>query len=62
MSILVDASTKKILGASLLGIETDEVIHCILDVIAADAPYMADPRDGPKRIAKALATYFRTPD
>ena len=39
MSVLVDASTKKILGASLLGIEADEVIHCILDVMAADAPY-----------------------
>lgn len=39
MSVLVDASTKKILGASLLGIEADEAIHCILDVMAANAPY-----------------------
>ena len=39
MSVLVDADTKKILGASLLGIEADEAIHCILDVMAADAPY-----------------------
>jgi pyruvate/2-oxoglutarate dehydrogenase complex dihydrolipoamide dehydrogenase (E3) component len=39
MSVVVDADTKKILGASLLGIEADEVIHCILDVMAADAPY-----------------------
>lgn len=39
MSVLVDATTKKILGAALLGIEADEVIHCILDVMAADAPY-----------------------
>ena len=39
MSVLVDAETKKILGASLLGIEADEAIHCILDVMAADAPY-----------------------
>jgi pyruvate/2-oxoglutarate dehydrogenase complex dihydrolipoamide dehydrogenase (E3) component len=39
MKILVDAKTKKILGASLLGIECDEVIHSILDVMYAKAPY-----------------------
>jgi pyruvate/2-oxoglutarate dehydrogenase complex dihydrolipoamide dehydrogenase (E3) component len=39
MKILVDASSKKILGAAILGIEGDEVIHSILDVMVADAPY-----------------------
>lgn len=39
MKILVDAETKKILGAAILGIEGDEAIHSILDVIYADAPY-----------------------
>jgi pyruvate/2-oxoglutarate dehydrogenase complex dihydrolipoamide dehydrogenase (E3) component len=39
MKILVDAETKQILGASLLGIECDEVIHSILDVMYANAPY-----------------------
>jgi pyruvate/2-oxoglutarate dehydrogenase complex dihydrolipoamide dehydrogenase (E3) component len=39
MKILVDAETKEILGASLLGIECDEVIHSILDVMYARAPY-----------------------
>ena len=39
MKILVDAGTKEILGASLLGIECDEVIHSILDVMYAKAPY-----------------------
>jgi len=39
MKILVDAETKEILGASLLGIECDEVIHTILDVMYAKAPY-----------------------
>jgi pyruvate/2-oxoglutarate dehydrogenase complex dihydrolipoamide dehydrogenase (E3) component len=39
MKILVDAETKAILGASLLGIECDEVIHSILDVMYAKAPY-----------------------
>jgi pyruvate/2-oxoglutarate dehydrogenase complex dihydrolipoamide dehydrogenase (E3) component len=39
MKILVDTETKEILGASLLGIECDEVIHSILDVMYAKAPY-----------------------
>ena len=39
MKVLVDAETKKFLGASLLGIECDEVIHSILDVMYANAPY-----------------------
>ncbi|MBT2300190.1 FAD-containing oxidoreductase [Variovorax paradoxus] len=39
MSILVDASDQKILGAAILGIEGDEVIHSILDLMAAGAPY-----------------------
>ena len=38
MRILVDAETEKILGAMLLGIEADEVIHSILDVMYAGAP------------------------
>jgi pyruvate/2-oxoglutarate dehydrogenase complex dihydrolipoamide dehydrogenase (E3) component len=44
MSVLVDAETKKILGAMLLGIEGDEVIHSILDVMYAGAPYTAIQR------------------
>jgi len=39
MQVLVDAETKKILGATLLGIEADEAIHAIIDVMAAGAPY-----------------------
>jgi pyruvate/2-oxoglutarate dehydrogenase complex dihydrolipoamide dehydrogenase (E3) component len=39
MKSLVDAETKKILGASLLEIECDEVIHSILDVMYAHGPY-----------------------
>jgi pyruvate/2-oxoglutarate dehydrogenase complex dihydrolipoamide dehydrogenase (E3) component len=39
MKILVDAETKEILGASLLGVECDEVIHSILDVMYAKAPF-----------------------
>ena len=39
MKILVDEETKQILGASLLGLAGDEVIHCILDAMYARAPY-----------------------
>ena len=39
MKVLVDAETKQILGASLLGVSGDEVIHCILDVMYAKAPF-----------------------
>ena len=39
MSVIVDAESKQILGASLFGIEADEVIHCLLDVMYAKAPY-----------------------
>ncbi len=39
MKILVDAESKRILGAAILGIEGDEIIHSILDIMYADAPY-----------------------
>src|SRR5215472_3659686 len=39
MKILVDASTKEILGASFLGTSGDEAIHCVLDAMYAKAPY-----------------------
>jgi pyruvate/2-oxoglutarate dehydrogenase complex dihydrolipoamide dehydrogenase (E3) component len=39
MKILADRDSKQILGASLLGLAGDEVIHCILDLMYAKAPY-----------------------
>jgi pyruvate/2-oxoglutarate dehydrogenase complex dihydrolipoamide dehydrogenase (E3) component len=39
MKILVDAETKQILGAAILGTGGDEAVHCILDVMYAKAPY-----------------------
>jgi pyruvate/2-oxoglutarate dehydrogenase complex dihydrolipoamide dehydrogenase (E3) component len=39
MKILVDAESKTILGASILGTSGDEAIHSILDVMYAKAPY-----------------------
>jgi pyruvate/2-oxoglutarate dehydrogenase complex dihydrolipoamide dehydrogenase (E3) component len=39
MKVLADAKTKKILGAALLCIEGDEIVHSLLDVMATGAPY-----------------------
>jgi pyruvate/2-oxoglutarate dehydrogenase complex dihydrolipoamide dehydrogenase (E3) component len=39
MKILVDGETGLILGASLLGIGADEVIHTLVDLMYAKAPY-----------------------
>ncbi len=39
MKILVDTETKEILGSAILGIGGDEIIHSILDVMYAKAPY-----------------------
>jgi pyruvate/2-oxoglutarate dehydrogenase complex dihydrolipoamide dehydrogenase (E3) component len=39
MKIAVDADTREILGAAILGTGGDEVIHSILDVMYAKAPY-----------------------
>ena len=39
MKVMVDAASKQILGASILGTGGDEAIHCILGVMYAKAPY-----------------------
>ena len=39
MKILVDKTSKRILGASLLGLSGDEIVHSILDLMYAGAPY-----------------------
>ncbi|UUZ78568.1 hypothetical protein LP414_29925 [Polaromonas sp. P1(28)-13] len=39
MKVVVDAETKAILGAAILGVTGDEVIHSLLDVMYAKAPY-----------------------
>ena len=44
LEALVDADTQRILGATLLGIEADEAIHCLLDVMSAGLPYTAVSR------------------
>jgi pyruvate/2-oxoglutarate dehydrogenase complex dihydrolipoamide dehydrogenase (E3) component len=39
MKVIVDAESKAILGAAILGVTGDEVIHSLLDVMYAKAPY-----------------------
>ena len=44
MTVVVDAETEHILGAAILGVGGDEVIHDILDVMTAKLPYTAISR------------------
>jgi pyruvate/2-oxoglutarate dehydrogenase complex dihydrolipoamide dehydrogenase (E3) component len=39
MKVIVDADTKELLGAALLGLNGDEIVHSLLDVMYAKAPY-----------------------
>jgi pyruvate/2-oxoglutarate dehydrogenase complex dihydrolipoamide dehydrogenase (E3) component len=39
IKVLVDANSKEILGASILGTGGDEAVHCIIDTMYARAPY-----------------------
>jgi pyruvate/2-oxoglutarate dehydrogenase complex dihydrolipoamide dehydrogenase (E3) component len=39
MTVLVAAESKRILGSAILGMGGDEVVHALLDVMYADAPY-----------------------
>jgi pyruvate/2-oxoglutarate dehydrogenase complex dihydrolipoamide dehydrogenase (E3) component len=39
MKIIIDAENKHILGAAILGVGADEIIHCVLDVMYTRAPY-----------------------
>jgi pyruvate/2-oxoglutarate dehydrogenase complex dihydrolipoamide dehydrogenase (E3) component len=39
MKVMVDAQSREILGAAILGTEGDEAIHCFLDMMYAKVPY-----------------------
>jgi pyruvate/2-oxoglutarate dehydrogenase complex dihydrolipoamide dehydrogenase (E3) component len=39
MKVVVDAETKQILGAAILGLNGDEAIHGLIDIMYAKAPY-----------------------
>jgi pyruvate/2-oxoglutarate dehydrogenase complex dihydrolipoamide dehydrogenase (E3) component len=58
IKICVDAETKQILGAAILGIGGDEVIHVLLDVMYANAPYTVIQRA--MHIHPTVAEYLPT--
>lgn len=39
MKVLADAESHRLVGAAILGLNGDEVVHSLLDVMAADRPY-----------------------
>jgi pyruvate/2-oxoglutarate dehydrogenase complex dihydrolipoamide dehydrogenase (E3) component len=58
MKVTVDAASKRILGAAMLGIGGDEVVHAVLDVMAAGAPYTVIQRA--MHIHPTVAEYLPT--
>jgi pyruvate/2-oxoglutarate dehydrogenase complex dihydrolipoamide dehydrogenase (E3) component len=58
IKITVDAETKQILGAAILGVGGDEVIHVLLDVMYAKAPYTVIQRA--MHIHPTVAEYLPT--
>jgi len=58
MKICVDKETKQILGAAILGTGGDEVIHVLLDVMYAKAPYTVVQRA--MHIHPTVAEYLPT--
>lgn len=58
MKICVDAETKQILGAAVLGVGGDEVIHVLLDTMYAKAPYTVIQRA--MHIHPTVAEYLPT--
>ena len=58
MKITVDAQTKQILGAAILGTGGDEVVHVLLDVMYAKAPYAVIQRA--MHIHPTVAEYLPT--
>jgi pyruvate/2-oxoglutarate dehydrogenase complex dihydrolipoamide dehydrogenase (E3) component len=39
MKVVVDGATQELLGAAIFGVNGDEAIHCLLDVMYAKSPY-----------------------
>jgi pyruvate/2-oxoglutarate dehydrogenase complex dihydrolipoamide dehydrogenase (E3) component len=58
IKICVDAETKQILGAAILGVGGDEVIHVLLDIMYAKAPYTVIQRA--MHIHPTVAEYLPT--
>lgn len=63
MKIVVDAGTRQILGAAILGTGGDEVIHGLLDLMYAKAPYDVLQRSMPihPTVSELLPTLLGSP-
>ena len=61
IKVLVDAESKEILGAAILGINGDEVVHTLLAVMYAGAPYTVLSRSVPihPTVAELLPTVLQ---
>ncbi len=62
IKVLVDAETKESLGAAILGINGDEVVHTLLAVLYAKAPYTVISREVPihPTVAELLPTVLQS--
>jgi pyruvate/2-oxoglutarate dehydrogenase complex dihydrolipoamide dehydrogenase (E3) component len=60
MKAFVDADTQRILGAALLGIEADEVVHVLIDLMGAGATYrvICDTMHIHPTVSELLPTLF----
>jgi pyruvate/2-oxoglutarate dehydrogenase complex dihydrolipoamide dehydrogenase (E3) component len=58
MKVLREAGSRKVLGAAVLGIEGDEVIHSVLDTMCAGAS--AAPLERAVHINPTLSVYLPT--
>jgi pyruvate/2-oxoglutarate dehydrogenase complex dihydrolipoamide dehydrogenase (E3) component len=58
MKVVVDAATERVLGAAILGLGGDEIVHALLDVMAAGVPYTAISRT--VHIHPTVAEYLPT--
>lgn len=64
MKILIDEESECILGAALLGISCDEVVHLIIDTMAAGAPYttIRDAMHIHPTVAELIPTMLHNPE
>jgi pyruvate/2-oxoglutarate dehydrogenase complex dihydrolipoamide dehydrogenase (E3) component len=58
MKVVVEAESKKILGAAILGLNGDEVVHAFIDIMSVGAPYTAISRT--MHIHPTVAEYLPT--
>lgn len=62
MKVVADAESRRILGAAILGINGDEAIHCIADIMYADADFkvLADAVHIHPTVAELIPTLIQS--